>query len=143
MNLQIKLFDQLTTRELYEIVRSRTEIFLLEQHIVCQDFDRMDYDALHCFLEEDGRILAYLRAFAVGEGVAKVGRVLSVTHNQGHGTKLMLGALPQIREKLGAERIVVHAQKTAQGFYEKLDFQVTSDDYLEEGIPHVTMEKDI
>lgn len=140
MNLQIKFFDQLTTRELYEIVRSRTEIFLLEQHIVCQDFDRVDYDALHCFLEEDGRILAYLRAFAVGEGVAKVGRVLSITHNQGHGTVLMTGALPHIREKLSANKVVVHAQKSAQGFYDKLGFAVTSPDYLEEGIPHVTME---
>ena len=138
--LQVKFFEDLTTRELYEIVRARTEIFLLEQHIICQDFDRVDYDALHCFLEEDGKLLAYLRAFAVGENVAKVGRVLSVAHNRGYGTKLMLGALPYIREKLGANKIVVHAQKTAQGFYEKLGFIATSNDYLEEGIPHVTME---
>ena len=140
MKLQVKFFEELTTRELYEIVRSRTEIFLLEQHIICQDFDRVDYEALHCFLEEDGKILAYLRAFTAGEGTAKVGRVLSITHNQGHGRKLMTGALPHIREKLGANKIVVHAQKTAQGFYDKLGFMVTSDDYLEEGIPHVTME---
>ena len=140
MKLQVKFFKELTTRELYEIVRSRTEIFLLEQHIICQDFDGVDYDALHCFLEEDGKVLAYLRAFTVGEGTAKVGRVLSITHNMGHGTKLMTEAFPYIQEKLGCDRIVVHAQKTAQGFYEKLGFIVTSPDYLEEGIPHVTME---
>lgn len=140
MKLHIKFFEELTTKELYEIVRARTEIFLLEQYIICQDFDRVDYEALHCFLEEDGKVLAYLRAFAVEKGVAKVGRVLSVTHNQGHGRKLMTESLPYIREKLGAEKVVVHAQKTAQGFYDKLGFGVTSDDYLEEGIPHVTME---
>ena len=140
MKLQVKFFEELTGRELYEIVRSRTEIFLLEQHIICQDFDGLDYEALHCFLEEDGKVLAYLRAFPVGEGAAKVGRVLSVTHGMGHGTKLMTDSLPHIREKLCAERIVVHAQKTAQSFYEKLGFSVTSPDYLEEGIPHVTME---
>lgn len=140
MKLQIEFFDALTTRELYEIVRARTEIFLLEQHIICQDFDRVDYEALHCFLEEDGKVLAYLRAFRVGEGAAKIGRVLSITHGMGHGTKLMVEALPYIREKLSADKVIVHAQKTAQGFYEKLGFKVTSDDYLEEGIPHVTME---
>ena len=140
MKLQVKFFEELTTRELYEIVRSRTEIFLLEQHIICQDFDRVDYEALHCFLEEDGKVLAYLRAFTAGEGIAKVGRVLSITHNQGCGTVLMTGALPHIREKLGVSKVIVHAQKTAQGFYEKLGFAVTSPDYLEEGILHVTME---
>ncbi|MBE6943846.1 MAG: GNAT family N-acetyltransferase [Ruminococcaceae bacterium] len=140
MKLQVKFFEELTTRELYEIVRSRTEIFLLEQHIICQDFDRMDYEALHCFLEKDGKVLAYLRAFQAGEGIAKVGRVLSITHGMGYGTKLMTEALPYIREKLGVSKVVVHAQKTAQGYYDKLGFVVTSDDYLEEGIPHVTME---
>ena len=140
MKLEVRFFEELTTRELYEIVRSRTEIFLLEQHIICQDFDRVDYDALHCFLEEDGKVFAYLRAFAVGEGVVKVGRVLSIMHGMGHGTKLMTEALPYIREKFGANQIVVHAQKTAQGFYEKMGFIVTSEDYLEEGILHVTME---
>ena len=47
MKLQVKFFEELTTRELYEIVRSRTEIFLLEQHIICQDFDRVDYEELN------------------------------------------------------------------------------------------------
>ena len=139
MKLQVKFFEELTTRELYEIVRSRTEIFLLEQHIICQDFDGVDYEALHCFLEENGKVLAYLRAYPAGEGIAKVGRVLSVTHGMGWGTKLMTEAIPHIKTKLACQKIIVHAQKQAQGFYEKLGFIVTSPDYLEEGIPHVTM----
>ena len=143
MNLQVKFFEELTTRELYEIVRSRTEIFLLEQHIICQDFDGVDYDALHCFLEENGKVLAYLRAYPVGEGTVKIGRVLSITHGKGHGTKLMTESLPLIWEKLSCEKAIIHAQKQAQGFYEKLGFVVTSPDYLEEGIPHATMELDI
>ena len=139
MNLQVKFFDELTTKELYEIVRSRTEIFLLEQRIICQDFDGVDYDALHCFLEEEGKVLAYLRAYPAGEDTVKIGRVLSLTHGIGYGTKLMTEALPYIREKLACKKIIVHAQKQAQGFYEKLGYAVTSPDYLEEGIPHVTV----
>lgn len=140
MKLHIKFFEELTTRELYEIVRSRTEIFLLEQHIICQDFDGVDYDALHCFLEENGKIYAYLRAYRAGENCAKIGRVLSITHGKGYGARLMTEALPFIREKLSCRKVIVHAQKQAQGFYEKMGFTVTSPDYLEEGIPHVTME---
>ena len=140
MGIKAKFFDELTTKELYEIVRSRTEIFLLEQHIICQDFDGADYDALHCFLEENGKIYAYLRAYPAGEGVAKIGRVLSITHGKGHGAKLMTEALPVILEKLACDKVIVHAQKQAQGFYEKMGFIVASPDYLEEGIPHVTME---
>ena len=51
MELLIKHFAELSARELYEIVRARQEIFLMEQGIVCRDFDGVDYDALHCFLK--------------------------------------------------------------------------------------------
>ena len=139
LNIQAKFFEELTTRQLYEIVRSRSEIFLLEQRIICQDFDGVDYDALHCFLEEKGRVVAYLRAYPV-DGAVKIGRVLSLTHGAGLGRQLMEEAVPVICAKFACNKLVVHAQKQAQGFYEKLGFLVTSPDYLEEGIPHVTME---
>ena len=138
MKLKIKFFDELTTRELYEIVRARTAIFLMEQKIICQDFDGVDYDSLHCFLEENGKVLAYLRAYRTEEGI-KLGRVLSITHGIGLGARLMREAMPEIRKRFGCPRLVLHAQKHAQGFYEKLGFAVTSPDFLEEGIPHVAM----
>lgn len=139
MELRIKFFDELTTRELYEIVRARTEIFLLEQKIICQDFDGIDYDSLHCFLWENGKVSAYLRAYLTEDGCIKIGRVLSITHGIGLGTKLMKESLPEIKSKLNCRTVVVHAQKHAQLFYESLGFTVTSPDYMEEGIPHVTM----
>ena len=139
LEMKAKFFDELTTRQLYEIVRSRTEIFLLEQKIICQDFDGVDYEALHCFIEEESRVVAYLRAYKTEDGV-KIGRVLSLTHGKGLGTKLMAQALPAIREKFACEKIIVHAQKQAQGFYEKIGFRTVSGEYLEEGIPHITME---
>lgn len=139
MEIKAKFFEELTTKELYEIVRSRTEIFLLEQKIICQDFDGVDYEALHCFLEEKGRVVAYLRAYRTA-GAVKIGRVLSLTHGAGLGRKLMEEAIPMIQKKFACNKLVIHSQKQAQGFYEKLGFVVTSPDYLEEGIPHVTME---
>ncbi len=137
--VKIKFFDELTTRELYEIVRARTAIFLLEQNIICQDFDGVDYDSLHCFLEQNGKLMAYLRAYRTENGTVKIGRVLSVIHGIGLGSTLMRAALPEIMDKLHCNTVTLNAQKHAQGFYEKLGFCVCSPEFLEEGIPHVTM----
>ena len=139
MNFKAKFFDELTTRELYEIVRSRTEIFLMEQKIICQDFDGIDYESLHCFLEQDGKIMAYLRAYRIEDGSVKVGRVLSITHGIGLGTRLMNEAIPVIINSFGCTEIKLNSQKQAQEFYEKLGFAICSADFLEEGIPHVKM----
>ena len=142
MIFKTKSFDELTAKELYEIARARTEIFLMEQKIICRDLDGVDYDSLHCFIEEDGKVIAYLRAFKTpgDENAATVGRVLSLTHNIGLGKRLMLSSIPEIKRRLGAKKIVLHSQKHAKGFYEKLGFCVTSDEFLEEGVVHVEME---
>ena len=140
MELKAKFFDQLSTQELYEILRARAEIFLLEQRIICQDMDGVDHHSLHCFLEQDGKVLAYLRAFPTQDGAVQIGRVLSVTHGIGLGKALMQRALPVIRETYRCHRFTMHAQKQALGFYEKLGFYVTSPEFLEEGVPHVSME---
>ena len=139
MQFHSKRFDDLNTRELYEILRARESIFLLEQRIVCQDLDRADYDALHCFIEEDGTLLAYLRAYRTEEGEIKIDRVLSLTHGVGHGSLLMKKAIPAIEAAFSCPKIIVHAQKHAQGFYESHGFAVTSPDFLEEGVVHVGM----
>ena len=139
MDFKAKFFDELTTRELYGIVQARTEIFLLEQRIICQDFDGVDCDALHCFLEQDGKVMAYLRAYRVENGEIKIGRVLSITHGIGLGTRLMREAVGAIREKMGDGGIVLNAQAHAEGFYRRLAFQTASPAFLEEGIPHVKM----
>ncbi len=140
MEFKAKFFDGLTTRELYEIVRARTQIFLLEQRIICQDFDGVDYDSLHCFLEEEGKVVAYLRAYPTEtDGVIKLGRILSVTHRIGLGTRLLREAIPVIRKTMNCQVMTLHAQKHAQGFYERLGFVASSPDFLEEGIPHVSM----
>ena len=139
MKFKYRFFDELTVRELYEIVRSRTEIFLLEQNIICQDFDGVDYDSLHCFLEDDGKVIAYLRAYRAEGGAVKVGRVLSLTHGIGHGTRLMKEAMPVIYEKFGCDKIELDAQKKAEEFYKRLGFKTVSEVFMEEGLPHVKM----
>lgn len=141
MNCVAKNFEELSVYELYEIMKARAEIFLLEQNIVCQDLDDVDKTARHFFLEDNGKIYAYLRAYYVNteKTCVKIGRVLSLTHGKGHGRVLMEFALRDIIENMGCKEICVSSQKQAEGFYAKMGFVTFSDEYLEEGITHVKM----
>ena len=65
MNFTIKHFQELTTNELYEILKTRSEIFVVEQDCVYQDLDDKDQDAYHIFCKnEAGRVAACLRVFS-------------------------------------------------------------------------------
>ena len=145
MKFIAKTFDGLTTTELYEILKARAEIFLLEQQIVCQDMDDIDYQSLHCFLQERDLVVGYLRVFYSEEkpDTVKIGRVLTRQHGKGVGRLLMEESLRAIKENMPCKHLCIHAQTQAAGFYEKLGFQVTSEVFLEEGIPHVEMEREL
>ena len=55
MTFFCKRFDDLSPSEVYEILKARCEVFLLEQRIICQDMDDVDYDALHFFIKEGNK----------------------------------------------------------------------------------------
>ena len=143
MNLIAKYFNELTTTELYEILKARSEIFIMEQNILYQDMDDVDYESLHCFFVEDNKVVAYLRAFYNEDNVVKLGRVLTLKHGNGIGKDLLEQSLIAIKEKMKCKKICMDAQKYAVGFYEKFGFKVTSEDFLEEGVVHNTMELEI
>ena len=145
MKLIIKEFNELTTKELYEILKSRSEIFIIEQNINYQDLDDIDYRSLHCFYQENNRVIAYLRAFYKEDNkdVVKIGRVLTLKHNQGLGRKLLTESLPKIKNIMKPKKITMDAQKYAIGFYQKFGFEVVSDEFIEEEILHVIMELDV
>lgn len=139
MEMKTKFFQELTTRELYEILKVRSEIFVLEQKCLYQDMDDKDYDSLHIFYENEGRIEAYLRAFLKEDGVVQMGRVLTRHHGMGLGGKLLKLGIAQVRERYSPRQIYIEAQCYAIGYYEKEGFQVCSEEFLEDGIPHVQM----
>lgn len=144
MELIVKSFSELSTVELYEILKSRLEIFMLEQNIICQDLDDVDYVSTHYFFMEEGRVVAYLRTFkGESEDVLMMGRVLTLNHRKGVGSELTTKTIDQIKTTTNYKKISLHAQKSAIGFYEKLGFVVTSGEFLEEGVVHVTMELEV
>ena len=106
MEFLAKKFDDLTKEELYELLHARCAVFLLEQGIVCQDLDRVDYDALHCFFWQGGAVAACLRAFYVAPDTVKIGRVLTRERGCGLGARLWelidlsWGILPSKRARL-------------------------------------------
>ena len=138
-----KTFDELTTREIYEILKARAAVFVVEQNIVYQDMDDKDYDSLHVYYEEDGKVTAYLRAFETEPGIVRMGRVLTLQHGQGLGRKLLNYALEEIRQSYSPKIIALDSQCHAIGFYEKAGFKVCSEEFLEEGVWHVKMELEV
>ena len=140
MIFKAKFFEELTTKELYEILKARAEIFVVEQTCVYQDLDDIDYRSLHVFCEEDGKVTAYLRAFQTEESVVQVGRVLSINHGKGLGKKILCHGISALIEQFDPQKIFIEAQCYATGFYEKAGFEICSEEFLEVGIPHVGME---
>jgi len=145
MNFIAKNFSELSLTELYEILKVRSQIFILEQNMHCQDIDGTDPQARHFFLEENGKVLAYLRAFYIDDSktVVRIGRVLSVTHGVGLGADIMRKAIADIKENMKCQKICLDSQKHAIGFYEKLGFKAVSGEFLEEGVIHVKLQLEI
>lgn len=144
MELIIKHFDELTTRELYEILKTRFEIFVTEQECIYQDLDDKDQDAIHVFCwNDEGRVAGCLRVFMkdAEKGIVQIGRVVTLEHGKGLGGKLLREGVKVATKSFNAIKIYLEAQVYAIGYYAKEGFEVVSDAFMEDGIPHVKMEK--
>ena len=139
--LVIKKFDRLTPREVYEILRIRTAVFVVEQECPYQEVDGTDYDSLHVWLEEDKEIVAYLRIFVKDEetNTVQIGRVLSKRRGEGLGAKVLEHGLEAAKIEMGADRVFIEAQTYALDFYKKFGFGACGEEFLEDGIPHTPM----
>ena len=136
----MKKFDELTLDELYEILRIRSAVFVVEQECAYQDIDGIDQRSMHLFFEEEGKVTAYLRYFEKADeaGTIQIGRVLTVKRGMGLGRKLLHECM-EILKNEGVLKVYLEAQEYAVGFYEKEGFRVDSEPFLEDGIPHVCM----
>lgn len=141
MQTIVKKFQDLSLRELYEILRIRVGVFVVEQNCPYQDIDGLDEKAYHVFLKEEDKIVAYLRVLDKGDKFdeVSVGRVISLKRRSGVGTLLMQEGLKVAKEKFGAKAVKVGAQVYAKPFYESVGFKQISDEYDEDGIPHIYM----
>ncbi|WP_195955878.1 GNAT family N-acetyltransferase [Clostridium saudiense] len=145
---EIKKFNDLTVNEMYEIAKSRFEVFVCEQKIVEeQDFDDKDKLCHHIMLKENERVVAYCRIVPKGIGYdyISVGRVLVLSSHRRKGIaqEMMKVALEFIKNNLDEKTVVLSAQLYAKGLYESVGFKVISDVYDEVNIPHVKMKVEL
>ncbi|WP_297523133.1 GNAT family N-acetyltransferase [uncultured Clostridium sp.] len=143
MELKIRSFNELTGVEVYEILKSRAEVFVVEQDCVYQDIDDKDKKSYHLFFEDNNRVVAYVRAIPCGVSYkeASIGRVITLKEYRGTGIskKLMIEAINFIENHYGETKIRISAQKYIIKFYENVGFKQVTESYLEDDIPHVGM----
>ncbi|WP_160670140.1 GNAT family N-acetyltransferase [Clostridium sp. C8-1-8] len=139
----LKHYNQLTIDELYEILKSRMEVFIGEQRVTEQDLDDRDKDCYHLFAVDNGRVVAYCRIIKAGVAYKdpSIGRVLVIKSHRrlGLASKMMVKAMKFIRDELKEESITLSAQQYVVDLYESLGFKRKSDVYMEAGIPHIKM----
>ena len=111
LTLHKKAFSELTTQELYDLLRIRNEVFVVEQDCVYQDLDYDDQPAIHLWLTEDDKIVALCRVCPAGTHMQEVsiGRVITTVRGKGYGKQIMLAGIEAAREYFGAKQIDLSA----------------------------------
>lgn len=139
--LHIKWFNELTTDELYELLRIRSEVFVVEQNCVYQDMDGDDQKSVHLWLTVAEKVVALARVCPAGTHMDEIsiGRVITTERGKGYGKQVMIHAIDAAIEYFGATRIDIEAQEYARGFYEGVGFKQSSNTFILDGIPHITM----
>lgn len=139
----VKTFQELSTDELYVILRLRAEVFVVEQNCPYQDLDSKDQSCHHLMLYDSGELVAYCRLVPAGISYSEnaIGRVISAPSHRGKGLgkKIMELAITYCEGIWGKGPIRLGAQVYAKGFYESLGFVAEGEEYLEDDIPHVEM----
>ncbi|MCK8523680.1 GNAT family N-acetyltransferase [Aquimarina sp. D1M17] len=139
----VKRFDELSTVELYKILRLRAEVFVVEQDCVYQDIDNKDQRALHVIGYKNDEVVAYTRIFDVGDYFenASIGRVVVAEKERqfGYGHDLIKESISAVADHFKTETIKISAQTYLKKFYTSHGFNQVGEEYLEDGIPHIAM----
>jgi ElaA protein len=140
---RLMTFEDLRVGELYEVLRLRSEVFVVEQQCVFQDIDGDDREAHHLLGVQGGELKAYARCFGPGVKAteASIGRVVTRPDARGSGLghALMGQAVAAVSQVWGPQAIRVGAQAHLAGFYAKHGFVDQGKPYIEDDIPHLEM----
>lgn len=156
MNWQFHHFDTLTTRALYDVMKLRVDVFVVEQQCAYAELDELDVapDTLHLLGYHGNTLVAYARAMPPSmpeqasadchlSGVVKIGRVVVARPQRGTGVAktLMLTMMNRLGTQYPACSLFLAAQYAIRSFYADLGFCCVSETYLEDGIEHINMQR--
>jgi len=147
MEWSLKSFNQLDTAELYEVMKLRIDVFVVEQNCPYHELDGKDRHPAVLHLsgrdEKNGKLAAYLRILPPGLGhkEAAFGRVVVADQyrKQGISNIMVKKSLKFIEKRWPRNDIRINAQVYLEKFYETHGFQSVSETYFEDGIEHVDM----
>ncbi len=144
LNWRVLPFDALSSAALYELLRLRAQVFVVEQACAFQDMDGADQQALHLLgTDTTGRLQAYARCIPAGLKFkeASIGRVITsaALRGQGAGHVLMRQAIERLHQAWGVQPIRIGAQSRLADFYRQHGFEPSGLPYMEDGIAHIEM----
>jgi ElaA protein len=136
-------FDELNTQQLYQILRLRQLVFIIEQDCLYPDLDDLDQQSVHLCAWKDGELLAYLRSLPPGLDYAEsaLGRILVSERARGLklGRELVQRGVALNQRTWPGSDIKIGAQAYLEKFYQDLGFETIGEIYIEDGIPHIKM----
>ena len=137
-------YDDLSKKELHQILVLRQQVFVVEQNCPYQDADTKDFNSHHLMgFDNNNHLIAYLRI--VGPGISyeevSLGRILTDIHHRGTGLgkETVKMGIQFTQSIYGKVAVKISAQSHLVPFYKKLNFESTGKEYLEDDIPHTEM----
>lgn len=137
---QVKDFSQLSTYELFQIYKLRTQVFVVEQGCPYPEVDEEDLRCIHAMYYDGTKLEAYFRLIPQVDGV-HLGRVVvdPSQRRKGLGKIIVEKAIEVCHERFPEEVLHAQAQAYLKDFYESFGFVPVSKVYLEDNIPHLDM----
>lgn len=138
--IHTRQFKDLSTDELFAIYKLRVDVFVVEQDCPYPDVDQIDKSAEHMFIMDGDVACSYLRVY-IQDNTVKIGRVVTDKNyrSKGLAAKLLRCALNHIDTQYPTLNIAISAQSHLMNYYEGFGFIKYTNEYLEDGIPHVGM----
>ena len=148
IKFHVRKYQDLSLDEGHDIFVLRSEIFVVEQNCVYQDIDGKDKNAIHIIGKSENEIVAYARIFVRGESNSdstSIGRVLVKKKSRGKslGHQLMTFCVKYLETNNAKRSIKISAQTHLEKFYYKHGFRKQGESYLEDGIPHIEMLREV
>ena len=144
-SVDVRRLQAFSAVELYALLKLRVDVFVVEQACAYPELDGKDGEALHLRLLIDGRTAAYARLWQPAGAPPRVGRVLVSPDHRGKrlGEALMQEAIRACEAHFPGEPVALSAQSHLERFYAGLGFSPTSEEYVEDGIAHIDMERPV